>query len=203
MAALRGAMAALGALPRVATGALGGMAWGAAAKGGAGMVHARVARLSIGMGASRRGDAVSGREWSHGLRLPPGAVGVGSVVGHALAGSGVQLSPAALRGFSTSLPSRQDAAPAVVEKASDKPEPSRSLTNPAHNATHHNFPRARAVRRKFKTSVKKLNLVVKLVRRARLDAALMQLTLSPKRAARAVKALIYDAKFNASNNHGA
>jgi len=102
------------------------------------------------------------------------------------------------------LPSRQDAAPAVMENASDKTEPSPNLlTNPKHNAQHHSFPRVRAMKRKFKTSVKKLGLVVKLVRRARVDAALMQLSLSPKRASRSVRALIYDAKFNASNNHGA
>ena len=45
-----------------------------------------------------------------------------------------------------------------------------------HKAMHHDFPRARAVRKRFKTSVKKLNLVCKLVRRARVDAALMQRT---------------------------
>lgn len=201
MAALRGAMTALRSLPRVATGALGGMAWGAATRGGGGMAQAHVARLSIGgMGSSQR-DAASGREWSHGLRQP-GGVSVASVVGHALAGSGLQFSPAALRGFTTSLPARQDAAAAVMEKEAEKPVIN-TLTNPAHNAEHHDFPRARSLKRKFKTSVKKLMMVCKLVRRARVDAALMQLTLSPKRAARTVRQLIYDAKFNASNNHGA
>ena len=71
-----------------------------------------------------------------------------------------------------------------------------------HKAEHHNYPRARAVKRKFKGSIKKLNLVCRLVRRSRVDAALMQLSLSPKRAAKTVRSLIYDAKFNASNNHG-
>ena len=71
-----------------------------------------------------------------------------------------------------------------------------------HQAQHHNFPRARAIRKRFKTSTKKLKLVCKLVRRARVDAALMQLSLSPKRVARVVRQTIYDAKFNAANNHG-
>ncbi|KAJ1491041.1 ribosomal protein L22/L17 [Baffinella frigidus] len=88
-----------------------------------------------------------------------------------------------------------------MEKEAEKPVIN-TLTNPAHNAEHHDFPRARSLKRKFKTSVKKLMMVCKLVRRARVDAALMQLTLSPKRAARTVRQLIYDAKFNASNNHG-
>ena len=71
-----------------------------------------------------------------------------------------------------------------------------------HKAPHHNIARARAVRKRFKTSVKKLNLVCKLVRRARVDAALMQLALNPKRVAVTVRKAIYDAKFNAANNHG-
>jgi len=73
------------------------------------------------------------------------------------------------------------------------------ILNPA---IHHNFPRAKAMRRRFKTSIKKLNPVCNIVRRARVDAALMQLALSPKRAAREVRRLIYKAKFNAANNHG-
>jgi len=65
------------------------------------------------------------------------------------------------------------------------PAPQRTLpkATPAvilHMAPHHDFPRARAVKTRFKTSLKKLNLVCKLVRRARVDAALMQLALSPK-----------------------
>jgi hypothetical protein len=71
-----------------------------------------------------------------------------------------------------------------------------------HQAQHHTFPRAKAMNRKFKTSTKKLKLVAKLVRRARVDSALMQLALSPKRASKVVRRCIYDAKFNAANNHG-
>jgi len=71
-----------------------------------------------------------------------------------------------------------------------------------NKAVHHDFPRAKAVRKRFKTSIKKLNPVCKIVRRSRVDAALMQLSLSPKRAAREVRRLIYKAKFNAANNHG-
>ena len=71
-----------------------------------------------------------------------------------------------------------------------------------HQAQHHNFPRAKALRKRFKGSTRKLKLVCKLVRRARVDAALMQLSLSPKRLARVVRQCIYDAKFNAANNHG-
>jgi hypothetical protein len=71
-----------------------------------------------------------------------------------------------------------------------------------HKAQHHNFPRARAIKRRFKTSTKKLKLVARLVRRARVDSALMQLALSPKKVAKVVRQCIYDAKFNAANNHG-
>eukprot|EP00960_Hanusia_phi_P073106 767945-Hanusia_phi.AAC.11 len=74
--------------------------------------------------------------------------------------------------------------------------------NPRHNAEHHGFPRARAVLRRFRTSMKKLNLVCRLVRRARVDAALMQLSLTRKRVADKVRRCIHDAKFNAANNHG-
>eukprot|EP00291_Cryptomonas_curvata_P022899 CAMPEP_0172172728 /NCGR_PEP_ID=MMETSP1050-20130122/12618_1 /TAXON_ID=233186 /ORGANISM="Cryptomonas curvata, Strain CCAP979/52" /LENGTH=202 /DNA_ID=CAMNT_0012844321 /DNA_START=268 /DNA_END=872 /DNA_ORIENTATION=- len=71
-----------------------------------------------------------------------------------------------------------------------------------HQAQHHTFPRAKAMIKKFKTSTKKLKLVAKLVRRARVDAALMQLALSPKRVSKVVRRCIYSAKFNAANNHG-
>jgi hypothetical protein len=71
-----------------------------------------------------------------------------------------------------------------------------------HQAQHHTYPRAKAMNRKFKTSTKKLKLVAKLVRRARVDAALMQLALSPKRVSKVVRRCIYAAKFNAANNHG-
>ena len=74
--------------------------------------------------------------------------------------------------------------------------------NPRHNAQHHDFPRARAVLRRFRTSMKKLNLVCRLVRRARVDAALMQLSLTRKRVADKVRRCIHDAKFNAANIHG-
>ena len=78
------------------------------------------------------------------------------------------------------------AAAAPASGAGDgAPAPQRTLpkATPAtilHKAPHHDFPRARAVKTRFKTSLKKLNLVCKLVRRARVDAALMQLALSPK-----------------------
>ena len=78
------------------------------------------------------------------------------------------------------------AAAAPASGAGDRvPAPQRTLpkATPAvilHKAPHHDFPRARAVKTRFKTSLKKLNLVCKLVRRARVDAALMQLALSPK-----------------------
>jgi large subunit ribosomal protein L22 len=46
--------------------------------------------------------------------------------------------------------------------------------------------------------MKKLNLVCKLVRRAHVDSALLQLSLTPKKAARFVRAMIHQAKFNAA-----
>jgi hypothetical protein len=71
-----------------------------------------------------------------------------------------------------------------------------------HQAQHHSYPRAKAMNTRFKTSTKTLKLVAKLVRRSRVDAALMQLALSPKRVSKVVRRCIYAAKFNAANNHG-
>eukprot|EP00282_Hemiselmis_andersenii_P000058 CAMPEP_0114147096 /NCGR_PEP_ID=MMETSP0043_2-20121206/20910_1 /TAXON_ID=464988 /ORGANISM="Hemiselmis andersenii, Strain CCMP644" /LENGTH=229 /DNA_ID=CAMNT_0001241583 /DNA_START=59 /DNA_END=745 /DNA_ORIENTATION=+ len=46
--------------------------------------------------------------------------------------------------------------------------------------------------------MKKLNLVCKLVRKAHVDAALLQLSLQPRKPARFVRKLIHEAKFNAA-----
>jgi len=79
------------------------------------------------------------------------------------------------RGFSSAAAGADEGAPAP-----EKPLREASAAAILHKAPHHDFPRARAVKTRFKTSLKKLNLVCKLVRRARVDAALMQLALSPK-----------------------
>ncbi len=68
-----------------------------------------------------------------------------------------------------------------------------------HKAQHHDFPRAHSKVWNVKTSMKKLNLVCKLVRRAHVDAALLQLSLTPKRAAKYVRKLVHEAKFSAAN----
>jgi len=97
---------------------------------------------------------------------------------------------------SPAMKTAEDPAPAPITLKRTTPE---KILN---KAPHHDIPRARAIRKRFKTSVKKLNLVCKLVRRARVDAALMQLSLNSKRVAVTVRKAIYDAKFNAANNHG-
>ena len=116
---------------------------------------------------------------------------------------------AALGRCAPRLPSAAGCEPRALSSPAAEPiatEPARARAVEAdsilHKAMHHDIPRARAVRKRFKTSVKKLNLVCKLVRRARVDAALMQLSLNPKRVATTVRKAIYDAKFNAANNHG-
>mmetsp|Transcript_100151 Transcript_100151/g.161460 ORF Transcript_100151/g.161460 Transcript_100151/m.161460 type:complete len:293 (-) Transcript_100151:822-1700(-) len=103
---------------------------------------------------------------------------------------------AGTRTFSSPAVAAADSSAATFAPASTTPD---KILN---KAPHHDIPRARAVRKRFKTSVKKLNLVCKLVRRARVDAALMQLSLNSKRVAVTVRKAIYDAKFNAANNHG-
>jgi len=200
MAVLRGAVAALGALPRAAHAAAGNTAWRTVARGPTVVSHARVAGLTISAAGSRRGDAAAGLECSRGLRIPPGGVFIGGVMGQTLGSSSLGFGPAMMRGLST-LEEQSAAPPAPVGEGKKLP-PNIPDTPNTHKAEHHNYPRARAVKRKFKGSIKKLNLVCRLVRRSRVDAALMQLSLSPKRAAKTVRSLIYDAKFNASNNHG-
>ena len=106
------------------------------------------------------------------------------------------------RAFSSPAEAEAGVVAADAGESGKRKTPGRAAEAILHKAPHHGFPRARAVRKRFKTSVKKLNLVCKLVRRARVDAALMQLSLTDKRVADTVRRTIYDAKFNAANNHG-
>jgi hypothetical protein len=106
------------------------------------------------------------------------------------------------RSFTTEVASVPPPPPTVSLRASRAAAAKIKVEKVLHQAQHHTFPRAKAMNRKFKTSTKKLKLVAKLVRRARVDSALMQLALSPKRVSKVVRRCIYDAKFNAANNHG-
>lgn len=59
----------------------------------------------------------------------------------------------------------------------------------------------RAVLRKQKGSPKKFNAVLRLVRGLRVDDAVAQLSLSPKRYADVVRRVVQSAAANATNNH--
>ena len=61
--------------------------------------------------------------------------------------------------------------------------------------------RVRAVLRKQKGSPKKFNAVLRLVRGLRVDDAVAQLSLSPKRYADVVRRVVQSAAANATNNH--
>jgi ribosomal protein L22 len=106
------------------------------------------------------------------------------------------------RSFSTEVVSAPTTQPPVSLRDARAAAAKIKVEKVLHQAQHHTYPRAKAMHRRFKTSTKKLKLVAKLVRRARVDSALMQLALSPKRVAKAVRRCIYSAKFNAANNHG-
>lgn len=54
----------------------------------------------------------------------------------------------------------------------------------------------------LKQGVKKVNLVAKLVRGMRVEDALMQMAVSPKRAAKVVAQMVHAARANAVQNHG-
>jgi large subunit ribosomal protein L22 len=60
---------------------------------------------------------------------------------------------------------------------------------------------ARAVGRMMRTSPRKLNLVAQAIRGKSAEAALNELTFSPKRIARQVKKVLQSAIANAENNH--
>jgi large subunit ribosomal protein L22 len=60
---------------------------------------------------------------------------------------------------------------------------------------------ARAVGRMMRTSPRKLNLVAQSIRGKSAEAALNELTFSPKRIARQVKKVLQSAIANAENNH--
>src|SRR6201992_330649 len=60
---------------------------------------------------------------------------------------------------------------------------------------------AKAVGRGLRTSHRKLNLVAQSIRGKRAEAALNELTFSPKRVAHAVKKVLQSAIANAENNH--
>lgn len=59
-----------------------------------------------------------------------------------------------------------------------------------------------AVLKKIKESPKKVNLVAALVRGMRIQDALLQLSVLQKRAAKTVKRVVWDARANATHNHG-
>ncbi len=60
---------------------------------------------------------------------------------------------------------------------------------------------AKAIGRGIRTSPRKLNLVAQTIRGKRAEAALSELTFSPKRVAREVKKVLQSAIANAENNH--
>ena len=60
---------------------------------------------------------------------------------------------------------------------------------------------AKAIGRNMRISPRKLNLVAQSIRGKRAEAALYELTFSPKRVAKAVKKVLQSAIANAENNH--
>jgi len=60
---------------------------------------------------------------------------------------------------------------------------------------------ANAIGRMIRTSPRKLNLVAQLIRGKKAEAALSELTFSPKRVAKVVKKVLQSAIANAENNH--
>jgi large subunit ribosomal protein L22 len=60
---------------------------------------------------------------------------------------------------------------------------------------------AKAIGRNIRTSPRKLNLVAQTIRGKRAEAALAELTFSPRRVAGAVKKVLESAIANAENNH--
>jgi len=60
---------------------------------------------------------------------------------------------------------------------------------------------ARAFSRSIRVSPRKLNLVAQLIRGKKAEAALAELTFSPRRIAREVKRVLESAIANAENNH--
>lgn len=61
--------------------------------------------------------------------------------------------------------------------------------------------KAQAIGRNIRTSPRKLNLVAQVIRGKKAEAALNELTFSPKRVAREVKKVLQSAIANAENNH--
>jgi large subunit ribosomal protein L22 len=61
--------------------------------------------------------------------------------------------------------------------------------------------KAKAIGRMLRTSPRKLNLVAQSIRGKSAEAALNELTFSPKRIAKAVKKVLQSAIANAENNH--
>jgi hypothetical protein len=106
-----------------------------------------------------------------------------------------------IRGISTQGGLRDVAAPAGEVEPADEAAEAPAKEGPRkvsrHKAQHHDFPRAFAKGLNIKTSMKKLNLVAKLVRRAHVDSALLQLSLNEKKVSRPVRKLVHEAKFNA------
>src|SRR5579862_572539 len=60
---------------------------------------------------------------------------------------------------------------------------------------------AKAIGRMIRTSPQKLNLVAQSIRGKKVEAALSELTFSPKRVAKVVKKVLESAIANAENNH--
>jgi len=61
--------------------------------------------------------------------------------------------------------------------------------------------KAKAIARNLRTSPRKLNLVAQSIRGKKAEAALSELTFSPKRIAKSVKKALQSAIANAENNH--
>lgn len=180
-----------------------------ARKGGGGLAGGgRVAGTwlhALAGGPSARGSAPSPQPCWAFSRL--GAV-AGSKGGRAVAWSHVSRQPVlpprgalGIRGISNQGGLRDVAAPAgevePADEVADAPAKEEPRKVSRHKAQHHDFPRAFAKGLNIKTSMKKLNLVAKLFRRAHVDSALLQLSLNEKKVARPVRKLVHEAKFNA------
>ncbi|CAM6047156.1 unnamed protein product [Sphagnum compactum] len=108
-------------------------------------------------------------------------------------------------GISTRVESLQSAA---VE-GGDQPVRSPLSQAPAPTSSVAGSPKAavakkqsQAVLTMIKQSPKKVNLVAELVRGMRVDDALMQMAVSPKRAAKVVAKVVHSARANAVHNYG-
>lgn len=114
--------------------------------------------------------------------------------------------PAATRGYAAGTTDAEAAAPspasAVPSPLQRAPAPRRATkAGFAGSLTDADEFRVRAVFREEKGSPKKFNAVCRAIRGLRVDDAIMQCSLSPKRYADTVRKVIQSAVANATNNH--